>query len=48
MERDAYMDIRINADDQSSCKIGTYWIIIIVAIFLAAVLSAIACIIAYT
>ena len=39
LEREAYMDLRINADDQSSCKTGCYWIIIIITIFMAAILS---------
>ena len=39
LEREAYMDLRINADDQSSCKTGCYWITIIVTIFMAAILS---------
>lgn len=39
LERDAYMDLRINADDQSSCKVGCYWAIIIAAIILAVFLS---------
>ena len=38
------MDLRINADDQSSGKVCKYWLIIIIAIVAVALLSALVCI----
>ena len=38
-----YRDIRINADDHSACKLVIYWLIIILAIIIVAVLSGYAC-----